>query len=99
MDAVQPGKGLHGIDPAKTFFQVHGMKQGLVKAGLELIGNCKEAVSILFKGRRSLIIGEVVYSRSGVGPASLLDLTRKSNQSLVRQGLVVQVTVKDRMTS
>lgn len=38
-DAVEAGEGLNGLDSGKAFVYKHGVEEGLVKAGLEFVGD------------------------------------------------------------
>ena len=42
--AVQPRKGLHGLHPVKPLVHVHRVQQGLVEAGLVLVGDQQHLV-------------------------------------------------------
>ncbi len=54
------------MHPAQFFVYIHGMQQGLVKPGLELVGYHQKAVLRLFKGLCRLRLGETVHVRLGV---------------------------------
>ena len=49
-DTVEPREGLHCLHTCQSFHHIHGLQQGLIKAGLILIGNQEYAVIIPLKG-------------------------------------------------
>ncbi len=72
--SVEPRQSLDGVDPAKLLVDVHGVEQGLVEAGLELVRDDQKAVVGLGEGLRGLVFGEAVHPRLGIRMAPVFDL-------------------------
>ncbi|EXI77065.1 MAG: hypothetical protein AW10_04045 [Candidatus Accumulibacter appositus] len=50
MGAVETGEGLHSLDAGQSLIHVHAAEQGLVEAGLELVGDEEDLVLVAFEG-------------------------------------------------
>lgn len=60
---VEPGEGLHGLDAPKLLIHDHGVQQGLVEAGLILLGNDQDIEVVV-----EFLLGLGLLDMAAVGP-------------------------------
>ena len=91
MRPVESRKGLHRLDAGEDLVHVHGVQQGLVVAGLELVGADQEAVGVLLELRGDPGGGKAVQRRfADLLPAELM-FTRESDEGPVAALALPQV--------
>ena len=83
MGAIEPREGLHRLDAGQGLVDVHGVQQGLVVAGLVLVGDDQEAVRVLPHLVRDLAAGEAVQGGLGDLLAAVLVLAGKGDDGLI----------------
>ena len=97
--AIEPGQGLHRVDPLESLVHVHRVKQGLIEAGLVLLGHYQHPVFLGVELLRELLLLEpLVHLHLGVLDAGDLlvdDLSREGHQGLhVGVALLLDVLVE-----
>ena len=98
MGAVQPGKGLNGLDAGQSLVDVHRVQQGLIEARLVLLGNEQHLVLLGCEVLGQLLLPHAfVHLHLGVGRTGelvVLDDPRERHQRLDRIPLLLDVAVK-----
>ncbi|MDZ7713881.1 MAG: hypothetical protein U5L06_12610 [Rhodovibrio sp.] len=85
---VQAGERLHRLHVDQLAVDVHGVQQGLVEAGLVLVGDDQQTVRVLPEGLGGLALRDAVHTGFGEGGAVIGNLARKRNQRAERIALL-----------
>ena len=89
--AVEPGQGLDRPNPREGLVDVHGVEEGFVVAGLELVRADEEAVRIFLEPLGDLGRGEAVQDGFAHRLPAVVLLTRERDDRLVGALALVQV--------
>ena len=98
VDAIQAGQGLDGLNTGQPFVHIHGVQQGLVKAGLVFLRHKQDLVLVCCEPLRQLPLAyPAVHVCFGIG--FLLDRivrhdTGKRDQGFDRIALLRDVAIK-----
>ena len=103
--AIEAGKGLHCLNAGKAAINVHPAQQGLVKPGLELVGDEQDLEVVLGKG-----VANIAALQSGVEPRAglckrlafgfgIVDLTGKRHQRTHAVSLRANIGVNRQLPS